>query len=625
MNFRVFGLALLVLFLPSTLSAADGRTVRVGAFNFYPGIFMDTDGEVKGFYVDTLAEIGKEQNITFQYVWGTWSEGLERIKSGELDLLTSVAYTAERAAYMDYGTIPLLTVWSELYVDTESDIDSIAAFEGKKVALMQGDFNARNFRTLIENFHISTEFIEVPSFDEVFEAVAKKKADGGVVNCTFGVAKQKEYNIRSTGVVFNPFDIFFTVAAGKNSDLLRMLDGYLGNWKHQQSSVYTESRQKWSYGDIGSIQIIPQWITYAVAVLVLLLAIFLVFSLMLRIRVRSATKEILAREALLKESESKLRSYIQNAPDGVFVVDAEGHYLDANPAAQKITGYSIPEIISMSIQDIQPPESVEKDLQYFQNLKNKGRSSDEFRFRRKDGEIRWWSVEGVKVSDDRYLGFAKDTTDRIISEEKIRNLLHEKEILLKEVHHRIKNNMSTIRGLLQLQKDSLQDSPAISAIQDAESRVQSMIVLYDKLYCSDNYRELPIRVYLEPLLSDIFSTFPNSGKVALKTDLGDFILNVQFLAPLGIMVNELITNCMKHAFKNRDSGIITVSASTNGGLVTILIQDNGTGFPESPSKDSQVGFGLNLVQMLMQQIRGTFRRQNENGTSIILQFSADQE
>jgi len=625
MKFRVFGLVLLVLSLPHTLAANDGRIVQVGAFNFYPGIFMDTDGEIKGFYVDTLAEIGREQNITFQYVWGTWSEGLDRIQTGEVDLLTSVAHTAERAAYMDYASIPLLTVWSELYVSNGSGIDSIAAFEGKTVALMQGDYNAQNFRTLVENFNISVQILEVPSFDAVFEAVASKKADGGVVNCTYGVAKQKEYDIRSTGVVFNPFDIFFTVAAGKNGELLSLLDGYIGTWKHQQSSVYTVSRQKWSYGDIGSIQIIPAWITYAALALVLLLLIVLAFSILLRIRVRNATGEILEREKLLKQSEATLRSYIDNAPDGVFVVDADGHYLDANPAAQKITGYSIPEIMSMSIQDIQPPESVEKDLQHFQDLKTRGLSSNEFRFRRKDGEIRWWSIDGVKISADRYLGFAKDITDRIVSEEKIRSLLREKEILLKEVHHRIKNNMNTIRGLLQLQKESLQDSPALRALQDAESRVQSMNVLYDKLYCSDNYRELPVKLYLEPLLLDIFSTFPDSGKVTLKTELGDFILNVQYLAPLGIMVNELITNCMKHAFKTRDAGTITVHASMHDRLVTIKIQDDGTGFAESTAEEVPAGFGLNLVQMLIQQIQGTIIMRNEHGTSILMQFTASQD
>jgi len=392
--------AVLALISAFPLFSAESRTIRVGAFNFYPGIFQDTDGSIKGFYVDTLTKIGEEQNITFEYVWGSWNEGLERIKTGEVDILTSVAYTPERSLFLDYGKTPLLTVWSEVYVSTDSEIDNITAIKDKKIALMKGDYNAQNFKTLVDNFHIPVVFVEVGSFDEVFAAVAEKRADGGVVNCTFGIAKQKEYRLRSTGIVFNPFDIFFASKKGKNNDILALLDDYLSRWKHQPSSVFNVSRQKWSYGKIGTIEVIPQWIIYASASLAILALVFLIFIFLLRLKVRQATGEILEREA-------KLRQYIDNAPDGVFLVDAEGRYLDANPAAEKITGYSIPEILALSIHDLQPSESVEQDMQYFRELKEKGFTNQEFRFRHKSGEKRWWAVQGVKLSEDRYLGFAK--------------------------------------------------------------------------------------------------------------------------------------------------------------------------------------------------------------------------
>jgi len=620
MRRRTLFCSILMLFSVVSASPDDVRTIRVGAFNYFPGIFMDDDGVIKGFYVDTLEEIGREQNIRFEYIWGSWSEGLERIRSGDVDMLTSVAHTVERATYMDYGTVPLLTVWSELYVSVSSEIDSITAFEGKKVALMKGDFNAQNFRTLVESFHLTVEFVELPSFEDVFKAIAGNMVDGGVVNCTFGVAKHNEYDIRSTGVVFNPFDIFLTVAKGRNGDLLALMDDYLEKWKHSQSSVYNMARQKWSHGEIGSIEVMPAWVNYVAAVLILLVLLFLSFSLLLRVRVQKATKDILERERLLRESETKLRSYIANAPDGVFVVNAEGRYLEANPAAEAITGYSNTEILSMSIKDIQPPDSVEKNLEYFQNLKQRGRSNDEFQYRNKNGETRWWAVQGVKLSEDRYLGFAKDITDRINAQEKIQHLLDEKEILLKEVHHRIKNNMNTIRGLLQLQEGSLRDSPAYPAIHDAENRVQSMIVLYDRLYCSNNYRELSIKLYIESLAVEIMATFPGSDRITLDTDVDDFILNVQFLAPLGIMFNELLTNSMKHAFPGRDHGTISVSASLRNGVVTFNVRDDGTGFADVTDDQPSLGFGLQLVTMLIQQINGTFRIEKDHGSSSILEF-----
>jgi len=620
---KQFILTTILLFLSFTLYAAEPRIVRVGAFNFYPGIFKDSDGVVKGIYVDSLSEIAKYENIRFEYVWGSWSEGLSRIKSGEVDILTSVAYTPERALYMDYGKTPLLTVWSELYVTKKSEIDSITEIQGKKVAIMKGDFNARNFINLVEKFHITVELVEMPSFDEIFKAVADGKVDAGVVNCTFGVSKQKEYNIRSTGVVFNPFDIYFTSAKDKNKDLIEMLDSYLSDWKHKESSVFNKSRQKWSHGNIGAIEVIPGWLIYSFVSLGFMVLLFVSFTVLLRLKIQRATADILHSRELLKHNESKLRSYIDNSPDGVFVVNEEGRYLEVNPAASQITGYSEAELLTLSITDLQPPDSLEKDMQNFQALKQTGHSSDEFQFLHKNSEKRWWSVDGVKLSETRYIGFVRDITSRKIAEEKINNLLKEKEILLQEVHHRIKNNMNTIKGLLSLQISAEKNPSAIVSLRDAENRVQSMILLYDKLFCSANYRELSIKDYIQPLVSEIINTFPNRGIIKLNTNIQDFILNVKVLAPLGIIINELLTNIMKHAFMDMDNGIITLSVELKDTSATLVVHDDGKGLPDTTNLEESSGFGLSLVNMLIEQIGGSIAVERGEGTKFIIIFNVE--
>ncbi len=123
-------------FISAFLTVAKAQeVVKVGAFNFYPAIFQDKDGVVKGFYVDALSELGKKENLKFVYIYGSWDEGLERIKTGEVDVLTSVAITEERLNYMDYSATPLLTVWSEVYVNPKSEIKGILDLEGKKLLL----------------------------------------------------------------------------------------------------------------------------------------------------------------------------------------------------------------------------------------------------------------------------------------------------------------------------------------------------------------------------------------------------------------------------------------------------------------------------------------------------------
>jgi two-component sensor histidine kinase len=205
-------------------------------------------------------------------------------------------------------------------------------------------------------------------------------------------------------------------------------------------------------------------------------------------------------------------------------------------------------------------------------------------------------------------------------EDKIRNLLEEKELILKEVHHRIKNNMNTIKSLLALQAGTLSDPAAIEALEDAGSRVQSMMLLYDNLFQSDQLTGVSAKDYFPPLVAKIVSNFPDSEKVTIVDNIGDFILDARKLQPLGIIVNELITNIMKYAFTGRDSGRIEVTAGLEGRRVSFMIRDDGNGMPDSVDFDNSSGFGLMLVRMLTRQLRGSIRIERVGGTLIILEF-----
>jgi len=396
---------LLVVPCPAMAGTGQPRLVRVGAFNYYPAIFKDGDGVVKGFYVDALAEIAQRENIRFEYIYGSWNEGIERLKNGDVDLLTSVAKTAERELYMDFTTTPLLTVWGELYVPLASELDGIRDIRGKKVAVMRGDFNAAHFSDLVKKFGISCTFVEMPGFDDVFKAVAAKEVDAGVVNSTFGVPKQKEYRLRSTGVVFNPFDIHFAVARDKNPEILALLDGYLETWRRQENSIYVSARQKWAHGTNEPVHAIPGWMIKAGFLLggLVLAAGFFIF--LLKRKVRKATVDIV-------ERETRFRSYIDNAPDGVFITDMSGRYMEVNPAAARITGYSESELLQMRLGDILSPGSVDSALLSLDLLKQSGHCKADLEFRHKNGSNYWLTVDAVKLSDDRYLGFAKDITEK---------------------------------------------------------------------------------------------------------------------------------------------------------------------------------------------------------------------
>lgn len=308
---RFFSLLLLMIILIAANSVVCAEQVpqqkiRIAAFNFYPTLFQAKDGSVKGFYVDFLDEIAKREGWEIEYIYGNWTDGLTRIKTGEVDVLTNVAFTNDRAAFLDYGKEPLLTVWAELYVHMDSTIDSIMGVNGKKIALMKGDFNADNFKNLVGKFGILCQYVEYGNFEEVFKAIASKQVDGGVVNNTFGSAKYREYDIKPSGVIFNPFDIFLAVAKGKNSNVLNTLDRYLVEWRKSESSPYHQARKRWSHGTASTIRVTNPWVKKAIAISVAGLFVALAFIFMLRVQVRRKTFEIRSQLEERKKIEEAL-------------------------------------------------------------------------------------------------------------------------------------------------------------------------------------------------------------------------------------------------------------------------------------------------------------------------------
>jgi two-component sensor histidine kinase len=180
--------------------------------------------------------------------------------------------------------------------------------------------------------------------------------------------------------------------------------------------------------------------------------------------------------------------------------------------------------------------------------------------------------------------------------------------------------MNVIYGLLVLQADTLKDPKAIAALEDSANRVQSMMILYDKLYRSPDVQKISVMNYLPNLVDEIIANFPNSNLVKVEKKINDFILDTKRLHPLGIIINELLTNIMKSAFIGRDDGLIKVSASLKGKNVSIIIQDNGSGIPETVDFEHSTGFGLQLVWMLTKELMGTIRIERIKGTKIILEF-----
>ena len=158
--------------------------------------------------------------------------------------------------------------------------------------------------------------------------------------------------------------------------------------------------------------------------------------------------------------------------------------------------------------------------------------------------------------------------------------------------------MNTINSILTLHADTLKDPLAINALEDAGGRVHSMMVLYDKLYQSPDFKEISVKNYILSLVDEIIANFPDSRYIKVEKKIDDFILDVKRLQPLGIIINELITNIIKHAMKGKNDVLISIYIMLINDHVVIEIKDNGIGIPESIDFETTTGFGLQLVKML---------------------------
>jgi len=213
--------------------------------------------------------------------------------------------------------------------------------------------------------------------------------------------------------------------------------------------------------------------------------------------------------------------------------------------------------------------------------------------------------------------FAELTANAIMRnrvEDEVRKLLVEKELILQEVHHRVKNNMSTLISLLTLQARNIGGSEAREALKDATSRLQSMNTLYDKLFLAEDLREMSLKEYLPALCADIVGTFPHGEAVTLETDLDDSRFGIATLSNLGIMVNEIVSNSMKYAFPEGRRGTISLASRTEGERVIVEIGDDGPGLPEGIDLDSGPGFGLGLIRILAKQLDASISVLKDGGT-----------
>jgi len=330
-----------------------------------------------------------------------------------------------------------------------------------------------------------------------------------------------------------------------------------------------------------------------------------------------------------KRNEELFLQISDNIPEVIFLVDHETHeILYVNPAVEEIWDRpreSFYQKRSGWIDAIHP-DDLERVNVAFQKLQIIGELREEFRIIRPDGSVRWIHDSVVPIRDElgqisRLVGIAEDITERKQADDLLKTSLEEKEVLLKEINHRVKNNLQIISSLLDLQSRDIQDEQALRSLQVSQDRVRAMALVHEKLYQSDDLARIDFGEYIKSSATDLGSSYGLGARdIDLKIDVDNILLGVDTAIPCGIIVNELVANSLKHAFPGDRSGKIAISFREVDGHYAMIFKDDGVGFPEDLDIKRPASLGLTIVNALTGQLGGTIALSRQGGSKISITF-----
>ncbi|MEX0685666.1 MAG: PAS domain S-box protein [Balneolales bacterium] len=329
---------------------------------------------------------------------------------------------------------------------------------------------------------------------------------------------------------------------------------------------------------------------------------------------------------LVTERTQRMRmsQIVEESKNEIYIVDEKTRkILYANAGARENLGYSLEELKRLSTNDIIEEENPSRIEQFSRQLTEYKKDKVTFKTLHRRADDGLYNVEahmqlieqdGQKV----FVVIAMDITERVLTEAQINASLKEKEVLLGEIHHRVKNNLAIVSSLLKLQSVTINDEKVKNIIKESEGRIQAMAMIHELLYKQDDFSSIDFGMYLNKLLQHVSTNYEQSGCLIKKEVNSDTVfLDISTAVPCALIAHELLTNAYKHAFQGRDQGNISISLNLAKDRVKLKVHDNGVGF--SP-KEKGSKLGLMLIHGLVKQVKGSVISDTHEGTTFTISF-----
>ena len=330
-----------------------------------------------------------------------------------------------------------------------------------------------------------------------------------------------------------------------------------------------------------------------------------------------------------RQANEKIRALIDSAPVAIYAIDTDGVIKDFwNTAAENMLGWSREEVMGKFMPHVEGEWTYHFHELMKKTLEDGLIRNKEIVRNRKDGTPVYLRLNVGRIVRDRsnhplMLAILEDITKEKEYQQQLENSVQEKEVLLSEIHHRVKNNLAIIAGLIELQNAEVENPELKDILSETQNRIYSISGVHELLYNTDNFTDITFEEYAEKLIDRIQSMFQKKSRdIKIRYDFGNIQLNINQAIPLGLLLNELITNTFKHAFGNRNSGEIRIKFEQIGQKVDVTYKDNGSGFDRNLFSESKT-LGVTLIKTLIEQLGAEYSLESEHGFLFRFSFNLD--
>jgi PAS domain S-box-containing protein len=593
------------------------RVLRIGVGRSNPPFSYVDDGKPVGYWVDLVAETAAVLGYRPEISADVWDTVKENLAAGKLDVAASMADLPERRA--SYGfTVPVSTYSYALWVRRGSPIKSVADLEGRKLVLQKGSAAADRIASYAPGALVSL----VPDDADALVLLDSGRYDAAILGMSQGLyfaRKLKLPDLSPLPETVLSLDQCFAVAKGRES-LARELDAGLNILK--ENGRLEEIYSKW----LGVYERpmparAPLWLWAGLALAGLLLAIAGGFVVVLRGTVKRRTAE-------LEANERKYRTLADGVPQNIFVKDRDSRYISCNRHYAEALGILPEAIAGKTDYDFYSRELADKYREYDRAAMEASGSIEVVERWPGPGGETWINTVKTAIRDGTgnvagVIGIFWDVSDRLRLEEATRKSLREKEVLLHEINHRVKNNLQLINAIIRLELDETPGPELERFVRDTSARITSISTVHEMLFASDDLAEIRVDDYLRYLARGLLDTYSRPDRnVSIAVDAEGVCLDLSRMVSLGLMANEMITNSLKYAFEGRDSGRIDIRMARVGAPKEFLFSygDDGIGLPGDFERLDRRSLGMTFIDSLANQLDGEISMRSEGGLAYELRF-----